>query len=122
MPLKDREKSKAYGRIWVAAKRAKNPEPHREANRKYRAAHPDRESKRARRAITVVLDLMHPIRAGRRLESARRDAGVDEAIGANNEHGRQIAARHRAVKSSTAELFRTTHYHPITSSAAVIKV
>jgi hypothetical protein len=54
MPFKDHEKQKAYGRVWVAAKRAKNPEPHREANRKYRAAHPEqnRESKRARRAAS----------------------------------------------------------------------
>jgi hypothetical protein len=56
MPFKDHEKKKAYGRIWVAAKRAKNPEPHREANRKYRAAHPDRESKRARRAASKPPD------------------------------------------------------------------
>jgi hypothetical protein len=54
MPFKDHEKKKAYGRIWVAAKRAKNPEPHREANRKYRAAHP--ELKRARRAASKPPD------------------------------------------------------------------
>jgi hypothetical protein len=62
MPFKDHEKKKAYGRIWVAAKRAKNPEPHREANRKYRAAHPElirqknRESKRAQRAASKPPD------------------------------------------------------------------
>jgi hypothetical protein len=54
MPFKDSEKKKAYGRIWASAKRAKNPEPHREANRKYRAAHP--ELKRARRAASKPPD------------------------------------------------------------------
>ena len=48
MPFKDHEKKKAYGRIWVAAKRAKNPEPHREANRKYRAANPELKARSAR--------------------------------------------------------------------------
>jgi hypothetical protein len=37
--------------------------------------------------VTVVLDLVHPIGAGWRLGSTGRDAGVDEAVGANNEHG-----------------------------------
>jgi hypothetical protein len=33
--------------------------------------------------VAVMLDLVHPIRAGRRLGSAGRDAGVDEAISAD---------------------------------------
>jgi hypothetical protein len=58
MTFKDPEKKRSYDRIWVAAKRAKNPELHREANRRYRAANPEltrqknRESKRARRAAS----------------------------------------------------------------------
>jgi hypothetical protein len=36
----------------------------------------------------------------RRLASEGRDAGVDEAVGADNEHVRQIAARHRPGESS----------------------
>jgi hypothetical protein len=32
-------------------------------------------------AIAVVLDLVHPIGAGRRLGGARRDAGQDEPVG-----------------------------------------
>jgi hypothetical protein len=58
LPFKDREKKKAYNRIWAAAKRAKNPESQREANRKYRAAHlelirkKNRELMRARRAAS----------------------------------------------------------------------
>jgi hypothetical protein len=50
--------------------------------------------------VAVMLDLVHPIRPRRRLVTERRDAGIDEAIGANNEHVRQIAARHRPVESS----------------------
>jgi hypothetical protein len=34
MTFTDHEKKKAYDRIWAAAKRAKNPEVHREASRK----------------------------------------------------------------------------------------
>jgi hypothetical protein len=58
MPFKDSEKRKAYKRIWAAAKRAKNPEPQREASRKYRAAHlelirkKNRELMRARRGAS----------------------------------------------------------------------
>jgi hypothetical protein len=37
MTFKDPERRKAYQRVWAAAKRAKNPEPCREASRKYRA-------------------------------------------------------------------------------------
>jgi hypothetical protein len=60
MPFKDREKRKAYKRIWAAAKRAKNPEAQREATRKYRAANRElirersRELMRARRAASQV--------------------------------------------------------------------
>jgi hypothetical protein len=58
MAFKDHEKKKAYDRIWAAAKRAKNPEVHREASRKYRAANLElirkkaRESMRTRRAAS----------------------------------------------------------------------
>jgi hypothetical protein len=58
VPFKDREKKKAYGRIWAAAKRAKNPEAPREATRKCRAANRElireksRELMRARRAAS----------------------------------------------------------------------
>jgi hypothetical protein len=31
--------------------------------------------------VSVMLDLVHPVRAGRRLGSTGRNAGVDEAIG-----------------------------------------
>jgi hypothetical protein len=52
MPFKDREKKKAYKRMWAAAKRAKNPELHREAARKYRAVNREliREKSRRRAA------------------------------------------------------------------------
>jgi hypothetical protein len=50
--------------------------------------------------VPVMLDLVHPIGAGRRLGGTGRDAGVYEAIGANNEHVRQIAARHLRVEPS----------------------
>jgi hypothetical protein len=62
MPFKDHEKRKAYARIWAAAKRAKNPESQREANRKYRATHlesvrkKNRELMRARRAASKLPD------------------------------------------------------------------
>jgi hypothetical protein len=62
MPIKDSEKRKAYKRIWAAAKRAKNPESQREANRKYRATHlesvrkKNRELMRARRAASKLPD------------------------------------------------------------------
>jgi len=36
--------------------------------------------------IAVVLDLMHPAGPDRRLIGEGGDAGVDEAVGANNEH------------------------------------
>jgi hypothetical protein len=49
--------------------------------------------------VTVMLDLVHPIRTGWRLGSTGRHAGVDEAVGANNEHVRQIAARHPGGES-----------------------
>jgi hypothetical protein len=58
MPFRDSEKKKAYGRIWAAAKRAKNPELNREATRKYRARNlelirkKNRELMRARRAAS----------------------------------------------------------------------
>jgi hypothetical protein len=48
--------------------------------------------------ITIVLDLMDPAVPGRRLGSEDRNAGIDKAIGANNEHGRQIAAGRRKAK------------------------
>jgi hypothetical protein len=60
MPFKDREKKKAYNRIWAAAKRAKNPESAREASRKYRAARlesvrkKNRELMRTRRAASKL--------------------------------------------------------------------
>jgi len=40
--------------------------------------------------ITLVIDLVHPIGAGWRLGGTGRDAGIDEAIGADaaGEHGR----------------------------------
>jgi hypothetical protein len=62
MPFKDHEKKKAYNRIWVATKRAQNPEPHREATRKYRAANLElireksRELMRVRRAASKSPD------------------------------------------------------------------
>jgi hypothetical protein len=53
-------RKETYKRIWAAAKRAKNPESQREANRKYRAAHlelilkKNRELMRARRAASKL--------------------------------------------------------------------
>jgi hypothetical protein len=47
----------------------------------------------------AMLDFVHPIRTGWWLGSTGRDAGVDEAVGADNEHFSQIAARHRPVKT-----------------------
>jgi hypothetical protein len=41
--------------------------------------------------VAVVLDLVNPVGAGGRLRGTRGDAGVDEAVSANNEHVRQIA-------------------------------
>jgi hypothetical protein len=62
MPFKDPEKKKAYKRMWATAKRAKSPESHREANRKYRASHlealreKNRELMRARRPASKPPD------------------------------------------------------------------
>jgi hypothetical protein len=36
-----------------------------------------------RDGLAVVLDLVHPVGPGRRLERTGRDAGIDEAIGAD---------------------------------------
>jgi hypothetical protein len=51
-----------------------------------------------------MLDLVHPIRTGWRLGSTGRHAGVDEAVGANNEHVRQIAARHPGGESFAGDV------------------
>jgi len=59
-------------------------------------------------AVAVVFDLVHPVRANRRLGGAGRDARLYEAVGANREHALQIQARHRAVES--AEWHATKSY------------
>jgi hypothetical protein len=48
-----------------------------------------------------MLDLVHPAGAGRWLGSTRRDAGIDEAIGADavGEHAAKIGALGRLVES-----------------------
>jgi hypothetical protein len=62
MTYKDPAKRKAYQRVWAATKRAKNPEPGREASRKYRAENleivrkKDRERSRKRSPASNAKD------------------------------------------------------------------
>ena len=44
-------------------------------------------------AIAVMLDLMHPVGPGRRLDGAGRDAGLDEAVGAGRHHDLVLSLR-----------------------------